>query len=88
MIEGTENETQIEDVPLIINSSLKVKIIRKCHISLPWYNLPSLLILLISDQDKHFQCGFSVFFHTSSACLWNQTAETLVASKSIRYIRC
>lgn len=58
MIEDTENVTQIEDVSLIIDSSLKVKIIRKCHISLPWYKLPSLLILLITDQDKYFQCSF------------------------------
>lgn len=58
MIEATENATLVEDVSLIINSNLKVKIIRKCHISLRWYKLPSLLILLISDQDKYFQCSF------------------------------
>lgn len=58
MIEGTENATEIEDVSLIINSSLKVKIIRKCHILLPWYKLPSFLISLTNNQDKYFQCGF------------------------------
>lgn len=40
MIEDTENATQLEDVSLITNSNLKVKTIRKYHISLPWYKRP------------------------------------------------